>query len=101
MFKVNNKVSRPTPGVFIVNFEHISHFVLLFLLLALSRSMPAGYTEKYGSEKALVLACFTNWLLHFKVQEPPNHSLLTHHVYRSPFIYTDTLIPLNCRAIIN
>ena len=36
MFKVNNK------DVFIVNFEHISHLVLMFLLLALSRSMPAG-----------------------------------------------------------
>ena len=29
-------------GVFIVNFEHISHLVLLFLLLTLSRQMPAG-----------------------------------------------------------
>ena len=28
-------------GVFIVNFEHISHLVLVFLLLTLSRSMPA------------------------------------------------------------
>ena len=36
MFKVNNK------DVFIVNFEHISHLVLMFLLLALSRSMLAG-----------------------------------------------------------
>ena len=56
MFKVNNKNTRTrceicsklkikTPkrrqwrpsGVFIVNFEHISHFVLVFLLLNLSR----------------------------------------------------------------
>ena len=29
-------------GIFIVNFEHISHLVLLFLLLTLSRQMPAG-----------------------------------------------------------
>ena len=29
MFKVNNKDT----GVFIVNFKHISHFVLVFLLL--------------------------------------------------------------------
>ena len=29
-------------GVFIVNFEHISQLVLLFLLLTLSRYIPAG-----------------------------------------------------------
>ena len=28
--------------VFIVNFEHISHLVLVLLLLTLSRKMPAG-----------------------------------------------------------
>ena len=35
--------------IFIVNFEHISHLVLVFLLLTLSRYVPAGnvlyYTE--------------------------------------------------------
>ena len=59
MFKVNNKDTRTTPietleqgvkyvqsqqsqsqrrrsGVFIVNFEHISHLVLVFLLLTLN-----------------------------------------------------------------
>ena len=37
--QVNNKDTRTTPirsGVFIVNFEHISHFVLVFLLLTLN-----------------------------------------------------------------
>ena len=29
-------------GVFIVNFEHISHLVLVFLMLTLSRQMPVG-----------------------------------------------------------
>ena len=29
-------------GVFIVNVEHISHFVLVFVLLSLSRLIPAG-----------------------------------------------------------
>ena len=62
MFKVNNTNSRTrceicskltikTPerrhwhrsGVFIVNFEHILQLVLVFLLLTLSRSMPAGF----------------------------------------------------------
>ena len=39
MFKVNN---RNTTGAFIVNFEYISHLVLVFLLLTLNRWMPAG-----------------------------------------------------------
>ena len=29
-------------GVFIVNFEHISHLVLVFLLLTLKIQLPAG-----------------------------------------------------------
>ena len=29
-------------GVFIVNFEHISHLVLVFLLLPLNMELPAG-----------------------------------------------------------
>ena len=44
MFEINIKDTRTTPqhhwrrsGVFIVNFEHISHFVLVFLLLTLSK----------------------------------------------------------------
>ena len=32
--------------VFIVNFEHISHLVLVFLLLTLSRQLPFGYLSK-------------------------------------------------------
>ena len=31
-------------GIFIVNFEHISHLVLVFLLLALNMQLPAGNT---------------------------------------------------------
>ena len=61
MFKVNNRNTRArceicskltikTPerrhGVFIVNFEHISHLVLVFLLLTLSRYMLIGYYVK-------------------------------------------------------
>ena len=56
MFKVNNRNARtrceicskltikaPERHHFIVNFEHVSHLVLMFLLLTLSRQMPAGY----------------------------------------------------------
>ena len=41
MFKVNNKDTSPT-GSFIVNFEHISLLVLVFLLLTLNMQLPAG-----------------------------------------------------------
>ena len=34
-------------GVFVVNFEHISQLVLVFLLLTLSRSMPTGIAGAY------------------------------------------------------
>ena len=46
MFKVNNKDIKTTPwhrsDVFIVNFEHISHLVLEFLLLNLNMQLLAG-----------------------------------------------------------
>ena len=34
-------------GVISVNFEHISHFVLVFLLLTFSKQMSTGYTTQY------------------------------------------------------
>ena len=48
-------------GVLIVNFEQISHLFLVFLLLTLSRSMPAGLLfpqkqENYnGTQKTEIL----------------------------------------------
>ena len=42
MFKVNNKDTRRRSGIFIVNFEHIPHLVLVFLLLTLNMQLPAG-----------------------------------------------------------
>ena len=46
MFKVNNKDTGMTPwrrsGIFIVNFEHDTHFVLVFLYLTLRMSLPAN-----------------------------------------------------------
>ena len=62
MFKVNNKDiserrSWRRSGVFIVNFEHISHLVLVFLLLILSRQMPYGlraimmFKQKHAGQK--------------------------------------------------
>ena len=44
ILKVNNNDTRTRQwrhsGVFIVNFEHISYLVLVFLLLTLSKLMP-------------------------------------------------------------
>ena len=39
MFKVNNRNTRKwrRSGIFIVNFENISHLVIVFLLITLSR----------------------------------------------------------------
>ena len=44
MLKVNNKDTRT--GVFIVNFEHISYLVLVFLLLILSRQILTVFAKK-------------------------------------------------------
>ena len=46
MFKVTIKTSERRhwcrSGVFVVNFEHISHLVLVILLLTLNRQMPTA-----------------------------------------------------------
>ena len=52
MFKVKNKDTRTTSlwcrsGVFIVNFEHVSHLALVFLLLTLNIYLPAGKKKSY------------------------------------------------------
>ena len=68
MFKINNRNTRTrcetcsnltikTPeqrqwlcsGVFIVKFEHISHLVLVLLLLTLNRQMPTGLLPSKSS----------------------------------------------------
>ena len=36
------------PGVFIVNFEHISHLFLVFLVLSLNKQMLARYAFGYS-----------------------------------------------------
>ena len=41
LLKVNNR--NTLFGIFIANFEHISHFVLVFLFLTLSRWIAAGW----------------------------------------------------------
>ena len=41
--KSNLKSQWRRSGIFIVNFEHISHLVLVFLSLTLKMQLPAGY----------------------------------------------------------
>ena len=73
MFKVNIKDTRRTPcsGVFIVNFEHISHLALVFLLLTLSSKIttwrvlktPLLYSSQIQSYFLLIwnIAVFTEF----------------------------------------
>ena len=46
MLRVNNKIPEQRhlrrSGVFIVNFQHISHFFLVFLLLTLNKKIFVG-----------------------------------------------------------
>ena len=49
MFKVNDKDN----SVFIVNFEHISPLVLVFLLLTLNMQLPAG--SRLSTERVMKL----------------------------------------------
>ena len=57
------KVSRS--GIFIVNFEHISPLVLVFLLLTLSREMPVEkgltMTESHQMQRSLLLTHFKSY----------------------------------------
>ena len=40
--KICSKLTIKTPGIFIVNFEHISQLVLVILLLTLNMQLPHG-----------------------------------------------------------
>ena len=72
LFKVNNRNTRTRyeicskltvktperrqwlrPGVFIVNFEHMSHFLLVFLLLTLNTLLPA-VKVKHGVKTSMI-----------------------------------------------
>ena len=58
MLKVNNEDT----GVFLVNFEHISHLVLVFLLLTLHMQLPAGINTFMDMFKNIRHVCE-----HFKI----------------------------------
>ena len=75
LHKVNNRNTRTRceiclkltikipGGIFIVNFEHISHVVLMFLLLTLSRYMPAWKECKNNAhERRNFYICSKFWI---------------------------------------
>ena len=55
MFKVKPKRQQNNAwshsGVFVVNFEHISHLILVFLLLNLNMLCQLGWAKKYKFEE--------------------------------------------------
>ena len=81
LLKVNNRNSRIRCEIcskltihFIVNFEHISHLILVFLLLTLNMELPAGYMHFFSLPicKMFIISlfeksCFYYDLLHFSV----------------------------------
>ena len=86
MFEVNNRNTRTRceicskltvkiperrhwrrSGIFIANFEHILHLVLMFLLLTLSMEMATG--EKLNFIKCSGRTRWNYWYMHGKVGE--------------------------------
>ena len=84
MFKINNKYAS---GVFIVNFEHISYCILLFLLLTLSRQMPTGIS--YNFNKFFRKASFK---MHFRsaFRTQPN-------IYDGVFLFSQKIFIVDIR----
>ena len=93
MFKVNTRNTRikfeicsnlkiKTPkrrqwcrsGVFIVSFEHISHLVLVFLLVTLSRQMSTGI-EGIGCSESPIKLHFLRSHLNFQPENSFIHNL--------------------------
>ena len=100
-FKVNNKDSRMTSVMsflyFVVHFEHILHFFVLFLLLKLSINFPVHFIvaeTNFGFKSATATFDFvkgfcryvTKTVIHFHYwpRSTPNHP-------RSPIPYIRTL----------
>ena len=59
MFKINNK-DRRRSGVFIVNFEHISHLILVFLLLTLNMQFTITYVRWISNKVLHTISTFAS-----------------------------------------
>ena len=66
MFKLNNKDTKTMPLFFIVNFEHISHFVRAFLLLTLNMLLPAGNASVIPPQDILAATKYFKYEVIFK-----------------------------------
>ena len=55
------------PLSFIVNFEHISHFVLAFLMLTLNKQLPAGNPSIIPPQDILAAAKYFKYEVIFKI----------------------------------
>ena len=122
MFKVNNQNKRTTSvtssGVFTVNFEHISHHFLVFLLLTFNKKILGGkaWVHDFTKRKNLVkklwkiifilprtLSRYSNfwtflfpffiWLSYLKLQKNNSLSLWCSDVSKLEFKSTNCLIP--------
>ena len=122
MFKVNNQNKRTTSvtssGVFTVNFEHISHHFLVFLLLTFNKKILGGkawvcdFTKRKNLVKKLwkilfilprTLSRYSNfwtflvpffiWLSYLKLQKNNSLSLWCSDVSKLEFKSTNCLIP--------
>ena len=52
--------------VFIVNFEHISHIVLVFPLVTMKKCMPVGFVRKYEDRKNEEMKFLVDWWITIK-----------------------------------
>ena len=92
-------------GVKNVNFEHISHFVLVFLLLSLSKQMPTGSHAKNNSNIKLFAIYFSLNLLNTtyhstKTCRPTNCSQFLHNIIPSRKFYEKFVEWLNCWRLV-
>ena len=60
------RLQRRRSDIFIVNFEHISHLVLVFLLLTLDMNLPAGFTQSNSMESEIRLSDCSNLAINRK-----------------------------------
>ena len=63
IFKVNNKDTRTTSDVSIVNFEHVLRYLLLLILLNLNKNMLVGPEERQFQTINLFFSNFEKYIV--------------------------------------
>ena len=85
--EICSKLTMKVSGVFIVNSEHISYAVLVFLLLTLNMQLPTGKTlEKVSLPlfSLLIVSCEQILVLFHKIYFRPNRHLPVSSNNRNP-----------------